>query len=76
MLFRSQGPHRYGISMQVILLFDFPYLLWCSDQVWNQDIKSEINPVLNPRAAVPEGSLIGIPGILCLTVFSFVSFEL
>lgn len=71
-----QGPHRYGISMQVILLFDFPYLLWCSDQVWNQDIKSEINPVLNPRAAVPEGSLIGIPGILCLTVFSFVSFEL
>lgn len=26
------------------------------------DIKSEINPVLNPRAAVPEGSLIGIPG--------------
>lgn len=26
------------------------------------DIKSEINPVLNPRAAVPEGSLMGIPG--------------
>ncbi|KAJ0031458.1 hypothetical protein Pint_12735 [Pistacia integerrima] len=26
------------------------------------DIKSEINPVLNPRAAGPEGSLIGIPG--------------
>ncbi|KAG6772752.1 hypothetical protein POTOM_024172 [Populus tomentosa] len=25
------------------------------------DIKSEINPVLNPRAAGPEGSLIGIP---------------
>lgn len=70
-----QGPHRYGIFMQVILLFDFPYFLWCSDLVWNQDIKSEINPVLNTRAA-PEGSLIGIPGILCLTVFSFVSFEL
>lgn len=26
------------------------------------DIKSEINPVLNPRAAGPEASLIGIPG--------------
>ncbi|PKI43552.1 hypothetical protein CRG98_036044 [Punica granatum] len=26
------------------------------------DIKPEINPVLNPRAAGPEGSLIGIPG--------------
>lgn len=32
--------------------------------MWNQDIKPEINPVLNPRAAGPEGSLIGIPGIL------------
>eukprot|EP00268_Persea_americana_P050405 TRINITY_DN547_c0_g1_i5.p1 TRINITY_DN547_c0_g1~~TRINITY_DN547_c0_g1_i5.p1 ORF type:complete len:1206 (+),score=292.55 TRINITY_DN547_c0_g1_i5:267-3884(+) len=27
-----------------------------------QDIKSEINPVLNPRAAGPDGSLIGVPG--------------
>ncbi|OMO80569.1 hypothetical protein COLO4_24036 [Corchorus olitorius] len=26
------------------------------------DIKTEINPVLNPRAAGPDGSLIGIPG--------------
>ncbi|MBA0693658.1 hypothetical protein Goari_004017, partial [Gossypium aridum] len=26
------------------------------------DIKSEINPVLNPRATCPDGSLIGIPG--------------
>ncbi|KAI8013550.1 Transcriptional corepressor LEUNIG [Camellia lanceoleosa] len=26
------------------------------------DIKTEMNPVLNPRAAGPEGSLIGIPG--------------
>ncbi|GAU15151.1 hypothetical protein TSUD_08890 [Trifolium subterraneum] len=26
------------------------------------DIKSEINPVLNPRAAGPEGSLMAIPG--------------
>ncbi|KAB5513956.1 hypothetical protein DKX38_027862 [Salix brachista] len=40
-----------------------------SPQVRNQqlpgstpDIKSEINPVLNPRAAGPEGSLIGIHG--------------
>ncbi|KAB1204545.1 Transcriptional corepressor LEUNIG [Morella rubra] len=32
------------------------------DLMWNQDIKSEINPVLNPRAAGPEGSLMGIPG--------------
>jgi hypothetical protein len=40
--------------------------------MWDQDIKSEINPVLNPRAAGPEGSLIGIPGILCLIAFSFV----
>lgn len=29
-----------------------------------QDIKTEMNPILNPRAAGPEGSLIGIPGIL------------
>ncbi|PIA42600.1 hypothetical protein AQUCO_02000203v1 [Aquilegia coerulea] len=27
-----------------------------------QDIKSEINPVMNPRAAGPDGSLIGVPG--------------
>ncbi|KAF8400723.1 hypothetical protein HHK36_014023 [Tetracentron sinense] len=27
-----------------------------------QDIKSEMNPVLNPRAAGPEGSLVGVPG--------------
>ncbi|XP_064948071.1 transcriptional corepressor LEUNIG isoform X4 [Musa acuminata AAA Group] len=27
-----------------------------------QDIKNEINPVLNPRAAGPDGSLIGVPG--------------
>ncbi|KAM7493211.1 hypothetical protein LguiB_027820 [Lonicera macranthoides] len=26
------------------------------------DIKTEMNPILNPRAAGPEGSLIGIPG--------------
>ncbi|KAL6980156.1 hypothetical protein U1Q18_044905, partial [Sarracenia purpurea var. burkii] len=26
------------------------------------DIKTEMNPVLNPRSAGPEGSLIGIPG--------------
>lgn len=26
------------------------------------DIKSEMNPILNPRAAGPEGSLLGIPG--------------
>ncbi|XP_064948068.1 transcriptional corepressor LEUNIG isoform X1 [Musa acuminata AAA Group] len=26
-----------------------------------QDIKNEINPVLNPRAAGPDGSLIGVP---------------
>ncbi|KAI8011934.1 ATPase 4, plasma membrane-type [Camellia lanceoleosa] len=38
-------------------------------QSWNPqlpgstlDIKTEMNPVLNPRAAGPEGSLIGIPG--------------
>ncbi|THU64949.1 hypothetical protein C4D60_Mb01t31900 [Musa balbisiana] len=28
----------------------------------SQDIKSEINPALNPRASGPDGSLIGIPG--------------
>lgn len=28
-----------------------------------QEIKTEMNPVLNPRSAGPEGSLIGIPGI-------------
>lgn len=39
--------------------------------MWNQDIKSEINPVLNPRVAGPEGSLIGIPGIVCMVSFIF-----
>lgn len=34
---------------------------WSTDLNMNQDIKTEINPVLNPRA--PEGSLMGIPGI-------------
>lgn len=41
--------------------------------MWNQDIKPEINPVLNPRAAGPEGSLIGIPGnfavVLSLVIY-------
>jgi hypothetical protein len=61
-----QGPHQYGFhrvlsSFWIFLLFN------CSKfcLVWNQDIKSEINPVLNPRAAGPEGSLIGIHGMLC-----------
>lgn len=31
-----------------------------------QEIKTEMNPILNPRAAGPEGSLIGIPGMLLL----------
>ncbi|KAF3791145.1 Transcriptional corepressor LEUNIG [Nymphaea thermarum] len=31
-------------------------------QVPTMDIKSEINSVLNPRAAGPDGSLIGVPG--------------
>lgn len=34
-----------------------------------QDIKTEINPVLNPRAAGPEGSLMGIPGTAKLLMF-------
>ncbi|KAG4944163.1 hypothetical protein JHK85_048809 [Glycine max] len=34
------------------------------------DIKSEINPVLNPRAAGPEGSLIAMPGILSSCPYS------
>lgn len=29
----------------------------------DQDIKSEMNPILNPRAAGHEASLIGIPGM-------------
>ncbi|KAK4365753.1 hypothetical protein RND71_013633 [Anisodus tanguticus] len=32
------------------------------------DIKTEINPILNPRAAGAEGSLIGIPGTLSLLI--------
>ncbi|KAG8375504.1 hypothetical protein BUALT_Bualt10G0106700 [Buddleja alternifolia] len=32
------------------------------------DIKTEINPILNPRAAGPEGSLIGIPVNIILPV--------
>ncbi|KAG6489942.1 hypothetical protein ZIOFF_051224 [Zingiber officinale] len=28
----------------------------------SQEIKSEINPILNPRAAGPDASLIGVPG--------------
>ena len=31
-----------------------------------QDIKNEINPVLNPRA---EGSLMGIPGTVKFLIF-------
>lgn len=31
-----------------------------------------MNPILNPRAAGPEGSLIGIPGIVGL-ILSFVT---
>jgi len=34
-----------------------------------QDIKSEINAGLNPRAAGPEGSLMGIPGTAKLLMF-------
>lgn len=37
------------------------YFFWSTDLYMNQDIKTEINPILNPRA--PEGSLIGIPGL-------------
>lgn len=68
-----QGRHRYGIFAQVTLLI-FTFLILCVvlTSMWYQDIKSEINPVLNPRAAVPEGSLMGIPGILCSISFSFV----
>lgn len=36
--------------------------------VWDQDIKSEINSVLNPRGPGPEGSLIGIPGMLLASI--------
>ncbi|KAF9613009.1 hypothetical protein IFM89_004863 [Coptis chinensis] len=31
----------------------------------SQDIKGKMNPLLNPRAAGPDGSLIGVPGINC-----------
>lgn len=37
-----------------------------------QEIKTEMNPVLNPRSAGPEGSLIGIPGILQLIDLPFI----
>ncbi|CAH8386974.1 unnamed protein product [Eruca vesicaria subsp. sativa] len=45
-----------------------------------KDIKSEINPVLTPRTAVPEGSLIGIPGSnqgndLTLKGWPFIGFD-
>lgn len=32
--------------------------------LFEQDIKTEMNPALNSRAAGPEASLIGIPGIV------------
>lgn len=61
-----QGPPRYGISFPCCPnpydLFRLSFILGLF--MWNQDIKPEINQVLNPRAAGPEGSLIGIPGIL------------
>lgn len=55
-----------------LFIFHFPYPYVVLTSMWYQDIKSEINPVLNPRAAVPEGSLMGIPGILSSISFSFV----
>lgn len=66
------GPHRYGTFMIVTSFSLCLIFLICPDLMWNQDIKSEINPVLNPRAAGPEGSLMGIPGILCSISLSFV----
>ena len=39
--------------------------------VLKQDIKSEMNPMMNPRAAGPEGSLIGVHGIGCELPYIF-----
>lgn len=39
--------------------------------VLKQDIKSEMNPMMNPRAAGPEGSLIGVHGICCKLLSTF-----
>ena len=36
-----------------------------------QDVKSEMNPMMNPRVAGPEGSLIGVHGIDCELPYTF-----
>lgn len=62
-----QVPHRYGTSIKFIICYIpsfFPEKF-----LKTQDIKTEINPVLNPRAAGPEGSLMGIPGTAKLMMF-------
>lgn len=46
----------------LLVVFAFAYMLVI--HMHEQDIKTEMNPILNPRAAGPEGSLIGIPGTL------------
>lgn len=63
--------YRKVISL-LLAIFLISSFSWLAS--WNQDIKSEINPVLNPRAAGPEGSLMAIPGIQsCSSYFNITS---
>ena len=57
-----QVQHRYMLFPLNKLLVIFIMLLLSCLNLCLQDIKPEINPVLNPRSAVPDGSLIGVPG--------------
>lgn len=54
--------HRLVSSVMWLLFLFVLLMVWRN--VW-QDIKTEMNPVLNPRAAGPDGSVIGIPGSCC-----------
>lgn len=70
-----QSVYSLFLSLDKFLLvvFRLAYVLFI--YMHDQDIKTEMNPILNPRAAGPEGSLIGIPGtplsILLLQVIFF-----
>lgn len=69
------GLHQLVISLCYIFLIFFLSLypdVGVLVNVCMQEIKTEMNPVLNPRSAGPEGSLIGIPGILQLIDLPFI----
>ena len=74
-----QVQHRYMLFPLNKFIGNFHYAVAELTETMLQDIKPEINPVLNPRSAVPDGSLIGVPGktydvfsYICIAQFSLV----